>query len=84
MLDSNPYFSAGAGLAGLGVALSIARRGIGLAQIAAQRKLLVTLEVTSKVRSPTAVVGGVDVSMPRRLNSWCSWLSMQRIVGVVG
>ena len=50
MLDSNPYFSAGAGLAGLGVALSLARRGLGLAQIAAQRKLLVTLEVTSKVR----------------------------------
>jgi len=47
VLISNPYFSAGFGLLGLGAGLAIARRGIIQASSLLQRQLLVTLEIPS-------------------------------------
>ncbi|KAH9452981.1 hypothetical protein MJO28_008110 [Puccinia striiformis f. sp. tritici] len=55
MLDSlfsqNPYFSAGFGLMGVGVALSGLKRSSTLLFNLAQRRMLVTLEISSKDRS---------------------------------
>ncbi|GAA5893363.1 hypothetical protein JCM6882_008014 [Rhodosporidiobolus microsporus] len=47
-LDSNPYFSAGFGLMALGVAAQLARRSAVHAATLAQRRLLVSLEISSK------------------------------------
>ena len=47
ILDSNPYFSAGFGLIGLGAGLAIARRGFIQSVSLLQRQLLVTLEIPS-------------------------------------
>ncbi|GAA5837869.1 hypothetical protein JCM11251_004683 [Rhodosporidiobolus azoricus] len=47
-LDSNPYFSAGFGLMALGVAAQVARRSAVQAAHLAQRRLLVSLEISSK------------------------------------
>ncbi|EIW71579.1 hypothetical protein TREMEDRAFT_27280 [Tremella mesenterica DSM 1558] len=47
----SPYFSAGAGLMGIGVLLTILRRSITLGSTFAQRRMLVTLEIPSKDRS---------------------------------
>ncbi|KAL7421456.1 Complex III assembly protein translocase and chaperone [Cryptotrichosporon argae] len=47
----NPYFSAGAGLMGLGIVLTALRRSITLGATTAQRRLLVTLEIPSKDRA---------------------------------
>ena len=47
LLTSNPYFSAGFGLIGLGAGLAIARGGIIRATSMLQRQLLVTLEIPS-------------------------------------
>ncbi|KAH7338657.1 mitochondrial chaperone BCS1 [Rhizoctonia solani] len=43
--DGNPYFSAGFGLMGVGVGLTILRRGATLFSTLAQRRLLVSLEI---------------------------------------
>ncbi|KIY36774.1 mitochondrial chaperone BCS1 [Cryptococcus gattii E566] len=51
MMADNPYFSAGAGLMGIGVALTSLRRSITLGATMAQRRMLVTLEIPSKDRS---------------------------------
>lgn len=48
---SSPYFSAGAGLMGIGVALTALRRGTKLGATFAQRRMLVSLEIPSKDRS---------------------------------
>ncbi|KAJ9095665.1 hypothetical protein QFC21_005537 [Naganishia friedmannii] len=50
-MENNPYFSAGAGLMGIGVALTVLRRSTTLAATLAHRRLLVTLEIPSKDRS---------------------------------
>ncbi|GHJ84883.1 hypothetical protein NliqN6_1285 [Naganishia liquefaciens] len=50
-MENNPYFSAGAGLMGIGVALTLLRRSTTLAATLAHRRLLVTLEIPSKDRS---------------------------------
>ena len=47
LFESNPYFSAGFGLVGLGAGLAIARRGILQSISFLQRQLLVTLEIPS-------------------------------------
>jgi len=47
LLASNPYFSAGFGLIGLGAGLAIARRGLLQSISLLQRQLLVTLEIPS-------------------------------------
>jgi len=47
LLESNPYFSAGFGLVGLGAGLAIARRGFLQSISLLQRHLLVTLEIPS-------------------------------------
>jgi len=47
-LEGNPYFGAGFGLAILGAGLSLAKRGSQQLYLAVQRKVLITLEVTSK------------------------------------
>ncbi|KAG0150280.1 hypothetical protein CROQUDRAFT_211485 [Cronartium quercuum f. sp. fusiforme G11] len=51
LLSQNPYFSAGFGLMGLGVGLTALRRSSTLLATLAQRRLLVTLEISSKDRS---------------------------------
>ncbi|KAI5454423.1 Complex III assembly protein translocase and chaperone [Naganishia albida] len=50
-MENNPYFSAGAGLMGIGVALTLLRRSTTLVATLAHRRLLVTLEIPSKDRS---------------------------------
>jgi mitochondrial chaperone BCS1 len=47
LFASNPYFSAGFGLIGLGAGLAIARRGLLQSISLLQRQLLVTLEIPS-------------------------------------
>ncbi|GAA5965557.1 hypothetical protein JCM3765_007378 [Sporobolomyces pararoseus] len=47
-LDSNPYFSAGFGLMALGVGAQILRRSAVYGATLAQRRLLVSLEISSK------------------------------------
>ncbi|KAG8807017.1 hypothetical protein FRC19_006919 [Serendipita sp. 401] len=51
VIGDNPYFSAGAGLMALTVGLGALRQGSKYAFIAAQRRLLVSLEIPSKDRS---------------------------------
>ena len=52
-LASNPYFSAGFGLIGLGAGLAVARRGLIQSVSLLQRQLLVTLEIPSHDHSHT-------------------------------
>ncbi|GAA6059508.1 hypothetical protein JCM10212_002251 [Sporobolomyces blumeae] len=47
-LDSNPYFSAGFGLMALGVGAQVLRRSAVYGATLAQRRLLVSLEISSK------------------------------------
>ncbi|CEQ42304.1 SPOSA6832_04101, partial [Sporobolomyces salmonicolor] len=47
-LDSNPYFSAGFGLMALGVGAQVLRRSAVYGATIAQRRLLVSLEISSK------------------------------------
>ncbi len=47
LFASNPYFSAGFGLIGLGAGLAVARRGLMQSATFLQRQLLVTLEIPS-------------------------------------
>ncbi|BEI83729.1 hypothetical protein CcaverHIS002_0403330 [Cutaneotrichosporon cavernicola] len=51
IMEQNPYFSAGAGLMGLGVALTALRTAGKLGATAARRRMLITLEMTSKDKS---------------------------------
>ena len=51
--SSNPYFSAGFGLIGLGAGLAVARKGLIQATGLLQRQLLVTLEIPSHDHSHT-------------------------------
>ena len=47
-LGDNPYFGAGAGLFGIGVLATLARKGGSYAQLLARRNFLMSLEVNSK------------------------------------
>ncbi|PWN93260.1 hypothetical protein FA10DRAFT_263930 [Acaromyces ingoldii] len=51
LLESNPYFNAGFGLMIIGTVLAVARRGTTFAAGAAQRRLLISLEIPSKDRA---------------------------------
>lgn len=51
LLESNPYFNAGFGLMVIGTVLAVARRGTTFAAGAAQRRLLISLEIPSKDRA---------------------------------
>jgi mitochondrial chaperone BCS1 len=53
LLVSNPYFSAGFGLIGLGAGLAVVRRGVIQAGSLVRRQLLVTLEIPSHDHSHT-------------------------------
>jgi mitochondrial chaperone BCS1 len=53
LFASNPYFSAGFGLIGLGAGLAVARRGLMQSAALLQRQLLVTLEIPSHDHSHT-------------------------------
>jgi chaperone BCS1 len=53
LLSSNPYFSAGFGLIGLGAGLAVARRGFIQTISLLRRQLLVTLEIPSHDHSHT-------------------------------
>ncbi|CED83541.1 AAA-type ATPase [Phaffia rhodozyma] len=48
LMDQNPYFSAGAGLMGITAGLAVGRRLITLGTTLAQRRMLVSLEISSK------------------------------------
>jgi mitochondrial chaperone BCS1 len=50
-MTSNPLFSAGFGLIGVGFGLTILRQGLNLGATALRRRLLVTLEIPSKDKS---------------------------------
>ncbi|CAG8461373.1 9005_t:CDS:2, partial [Diversispora eburnea] len=49
--SSNPYFSAGVGVLGVGTALAVLRSGIARGAVLARRILLVSLEIPSKDKS---------------------------------
>jgi chaperone BCS1 len=51
LVHSNPYFSAGAGLVGLGSGLAVLRTFAKQALVLARRRYLVTLEIPSKDKS---------------------------------
>ena len=53
LFASNPYFSAGFGLIGLGAGLAVARRGLVQSAALLRRQLLVTLEIPSHDHSHT-------------------------------
>ncbi|KAI9319110.1 BCS1 N terminal-domain-containing protein [Dichotomocladium elegans] len=50
-ITSNPYFSAGFGLIGVGAGLTLLRQGVNMGAAYVQRRLLVTLEIPSKDKS---------------------------------
>jgi chaperone BCS1 len=50
-ITSNPYFSAGFGLIGVGAGLTVLRQGLNLGTSLLRRRLLVTLEIPSKDKS---------------------------------
>lgn len=50
-LSSNPYFGAGTGLFGLGLAAAALRKGTQVAQVVFRRTCLVSLEVSSRDKS---------------------------------
>ncbi|KAL1918657.1 uncharacterized protein VTP21DRAFT_2679 [Calcarisporiella thermophila] len=50
-ITSNPYFSAGFGLIGVGAGLAVLRQGINRGASLIQRQLLVTLEIPSRDKS---------------------------------
>ncbi|CAG8513884.1 4231_t:CDS:2 [Scutellospora calospora] len=51
LLSSNPYFSAGVGVLGVGASLAILRQGLTRGMTLARRHLLVSLEIPSKDKS---------------------------------
>jgi chaperone BCS1 len=50
-LSNNPYFNAGFGLVGIGLVMTLLRRGVMQAGTLARRRLLVTLEIPSRDKS---------------------------------
>jgi chaperone BCS1 len=65
-VTSNPLFSAGFGLIGVGAALSILRKGSVLGASALRRKLLVTLEIPSKDKSYLWFLQWMSQQAPKR------------------
>ncbi|KAI0320726.1 mitochondrial chaperone BCS1 [Amylostereum chailletii] len=51
MAKCSPYFQAGFGLMGVGVGLTVLRKGLTLSTIAMRRRLLVSLEINNKDRA---------------------------------
>ncbi|PPQ89123.1 hypothetical protein CVT25_006495 [Psilocybe cyanescens] len=50
-LNDNPYFQAGFGLMGVGVGLTVLRKGLVVGTTALRRRMLVTLEINNKDRA---------------------------------
>lgn len=65
-VTSNPLFSAGFGLIGVGAALSLFRKGSTVGASVLRRKLLVTLEIPSKDKSYLWFLQWMSQQAPRR------------------
>lgn len=65
-ITSNPYFSAGFGLIGVGAGLTILRQGLNLGASYLQRRLLVTLEIPSKDKSYLWFLQWMSQQAPKR------------------
>ncbi|KAI9496638.1 BCS1 N terminal-domain-containing protein [Zychaea mexicana] len=65
-ITSNPYFSAGFGLIGVGAGLTLLRQGLMLGASYVQRRLLVTLEIPSKDKSYLWFLQWMSHQAPKR------------------
>lgn len=65
-VTSNPLFSAGFGLIGVGAALSLLRKGTTLGASALRRRMLVTLEIPSKDKSYLWFLQWMSQQAPKR------------------
>jgi len=65
LLATNPYFSAGFGLVGVGAALTVARRGFLSGLVLARRWLFVSLEIQSKDKSYQWFLSWMSKHQPR-------------------
>ncbi|KAI7858478.1 BCS1 N terminal-domain-containing protein [Circinella umbellata] len=65
-ITSNPYFSAGFGLIGVGAGLTLLRQGLTLGAGYLQRRLLVTLEIPSKDKSYLWFLQWMSQQAPKR------------------
>lgn len=65
-ITSNPYFSAGFGLIGVGAGLTLLRQGLTLGAGYLQRRLLVTLEIPSKDKSYLWFLQWMSHQAPKR------------------
>ncbi|KAI8067659.1 BCS1 N terminal-domain-containing protein [Gilbertella persicaria] len=65
-VTSNPLFSAGFGLIGVGAGLSLLRKGTTLGASALRRRLLVTLEIPSKDKSYLWFLQWMSQNAPKR------------------
>lgn len=65
-LKSNPYFSAGFGLVGIGALLSILKRSSSVAYTLAQKNLTISMELISKDRSYDWVLKWINAHLAQR------------------
>ena len=65
-LKSNPYFSAGFGLVGIGALLSILKKGSAVAYTLAQKNLTISLEIQSKDESYDWLLRWINQHLAKR------------------